>query len=64
MSSAALIEQLEKMTVLEINELVKELEERWASPLPRRSRLVVRLPPAAVGLMPLRPRSRPSSTSS
>jgi large subunit ribosomal protein L7/L12 len=29
MSNAALIEQLEKMTVLEINELVKELEERW-----------------------------------
>jgi len=29
MSNAGLIEQLEKMTVLEINELVKELEERW-----------------------------------
>jgi large subunit ribosomal protein L7/L12 len=29
MSNAALIEQLEKMTVLEINDLVKELEERW-----------------------------------
>ncbi len=29
MSNATLIEQLEKMTVLEINELVKELEERW-----------------------------------
>lgn len=29
MSNQALIEQLEKMTVLEINELVKELEERW-----------------------------------
>ena len=29
MSNAALIEQLEKMTVLEINELVKELEDRW-----------------------------------
>ena len=29
MSNSALIEQLEKMTVLEINELVKELEERW-----------------------------------
>ncbi|TXG87129.1 MAG: 50S ribosomal protein L7/L12 [Thermomicrobiales bacterium] len=28
MSNAALIEQLEKMTVLETNELVKELEER------------------------------------
>jgi len=29
MSNAALIEQLEKMTVLEVNDLVKELEERW-----------------------------------
>jgi large subunit ribosomal protein L7/L12 len=29
MSNAALIEQLEKMTILEVNELVKELEERW-----------------------------------
>lgn len=29
MSNSALIEQLEKMTVLEINDLVKELEERW-----------------------------------
>ena len=29
MSNTALIEQLEKMTVLEINDLVKELEERW-----------------------------------
>lgn len=29
MSNASLIEQLEKMTVLEINDLVKELEERW-----------------------------------
>ena len=29
MSNATLIEQLEKMTVLEINELVKELEDRW-----------------------------------
>ncbi|HET7054835.1 MAG TPA: 50S ribosomal protein L7/L12 [Thermomicrobiales bacterium] len=29
MSNAALIEQLEKMTVLEINDLVKELEDRW-----------------------------------
>jgi large subunit ribosomal protein L7/L12 len=28
-SNSALIEQLEKMTVLEINELVKELEDRW-----------------------------------
>jgi large subunit ribosomal protein L7/L12 len=28
-SNTALIEQLEKMTVLEINDLVKELEERW-----------------------------------
>ena len=29
MSNSALIEQLEKMTVLELNALVKELEERW-----------------------------------
>jgi large subunit ribosomal protein L7/L12 len=29
MSNSAMIEQLEKMTVLEINDLVKELEERW-----------------------------------
>ena len=29
MTNSAMIEQLEKMTVLEINDLVKELEERW-----------------------------------
>lgn len=29
MANDALIEQLEKMTVLEINELVKSLEDRW-----------------------------------
>jgi large subunit ribosomal protein L7/L12 len=40
MSNAALIEQLEKMTVLEVNELVKELEERWG---------VSAAAPAAVG---------------
>jgi large subunit ribosomal protein L7/L12 len=40
MSNAALIEQLEKMTVLEINELVKELEDRWG---------VSAAAPAAVG---------------
>ncbi len=40
MSNAAVIEQLEKMTVLEINELVKELEERWG---------VSAAAPAAVG---------------
>jgi len=40
MSNAALIEQLEKMTVLEINDLVKELEERWG---------VSAAAPAAVG---------------
>jgi large subunit ribosomal protein L7/L12 len=40
MSNAALIEQLEKMTILEVNELVKELEERWG---------VSAAAPAAVG---------------
>jgi large subunit ribosomal protein L7/L12 len=40
MSNAALIEQLEKMTVLEVNELVKELEDRWG---------VSAAAPAAVG---------------
>jgi large subunit ribosomal protein L7/L12 len=40
MSNAAVIEQLEKMSVLEINELVKELEERWG---------VSAAAPAAVG---------------
>ncbi len=40
MSNAAVIEQLEQMTVLEINALVKELEERWG---------VSAAAPAAVG---------------
>lgn len=41
--SQAIIEQLEKMTVLEINELVKALEERWG---------VSAAAPVAVGVAP------------
>lgn len=61
MSNAGLIEQLEKMTVLEINGFVKELEERWAFLPPRRSRSVV-VSSLPVALTLLRSRSRPSST--
>ncbi len=41
--SVKLIEQLEKMTVLEINDLVKSLEERWG---------VSAAAPVAVGVAP------------
>ncbi|HEY8445952.1 MAG TPA: 50S ribosomal protein L7/L12 [Thermomicrobiales bacterium] len=44
MDKAQLIEALEKMTVLELNELVKELEERWG---------VSAAAPVAVGAVPV-----------
>jgi large subunit ribosomal protein L7/L12 len=43
MESTQLIEQLEKMTVLELNSLVKELETRWG---------VTAAAPMAVGVAP------------
>ena len=62
--SETLISSLEQMTVLELNSLVKELEERWGvSCGPGRHGCAAPLPAAAAAAAALR-RSRPSSTSS
>ena len=57
---AKIVDDLSKLTVLEAAELAKLLEEKWgvsaAAPWPS--------PPAPRRLLPLRPRSRPSSPSS
>ena len=64
MDQEQLITSLEGMTVLELNALVKQLEERWGVSAAAPIAVGVAAGPPGAPRRPLRKRSRPSSTSS